>query len=223
MGILERISMVIKSNINDLISKAEDPEKMLNQIMEDMERDHMEIKTAVAQSIATEKQLAAKYKENNDQAQKWQQKAELAVAKGDDGLAREAPSRKGIFSQTAEGFKKQWETQKANVDQLKQRLMQLESKINEARIKKDLLIARNRQATAEEAISKTLGKMDTARSMSAFDRMEEKVMAKEASAAAYAELGGDTLEDKFRKLETESGGGVVDDELAALKAKLSAR
>lgn len=222
MGIWERFTKVIQSNINDLISKAEDPEKMLNQIMEDMERDHMEIKTAVAQTIATEKQLGAKYNENKTQADKWQQKAELAVSKGDDALAREALSRKGIFAQTAEGFKTQWESQKKNVDGMKQKLVQLESKINEARIKKDLLIARNRQATAEEAISKTLGKMDTARSMSAFDRMEEKVMAKEASASAYAELGGDSLEDKFRKLETESGAG-VDDELAALKSKLSAR
>ena len=220
MGIFDRIAMVLKSNINDLISKAEDPEKMLNQIMEDMERDHMEIKTAVAQSIATEKQLGAKYKENQDQADGWGKKAELAVSKGDDNLAREALQRKGIFAQTAEGFKKQWDTQKANVDGLKQKLAALESKINEARIKKDLLVARNRQATAEEAISKTLGKMDSAQSFAAFDRMEEKVMQKEASAAAYTELSTDTLEDKFRKLETSGGG--VDDELAALKAKLGA-
>lgn len=221
MGILERITTVIKANINDLISKAEDPEKMLNQIMEDMERDHMEIKTAVAQSIATEKQLAAKYKENQDQADKWQQKAELAVSKGDDNLAKEALQRKAVFAQTADGFKNQWEAQKKNVEGLKSKLLQLESKINEARIKKDLLIARNRQATAEEAISKTLGKMDAAQSMAAFERMEQKVMTKEASAAAYTELATDTLEDKFRKLET--GGAGVDDELAALKAKLSAR
>ena len=220
MGIFDRISMVLRSNINDLISKAEDPEKMLNQIMEDMERDHMEIKTAVAQSIATEKQLGAKYKENQDQADGWSKKAELAVSKGDDNLAREALNRKAIFAQTADGFKKQWDAQKANVDGLKSKLGQLESKINEAQIKKDLLIARNRQATAEEAISKTLGKMDAAQSMNAFDRMEEKVMAKEASAAAYTELSTDTLEDKFRKLETTASP--VDDELAALKAKLSA-
>lgn len=220
MGIFDRITMVLKSNINDLISKAEDPEKMLNQIMEDMERDHMEIKTAVAQTIATEKQLGAKYKENQDQADGWAKKAELAVSKGDDNLAREALNRKGIFAQTADGFKKQWDAQKAQADGMKAKLAQLEGKINEARIKKDLLIARNRQATAEEAISKTMSKMDTASSMNAFDRMEEKVMAKEASAAAYTELNTDTLEDKFAKLETSGGG--VDDELAALKAKLSA-
>lgn len=221
MGILERITTVIKANINDLISRAEDPEKMLNQIMEDMERDHIEIKSAVAQAIATEKQLGAKYRENQDQSDNWAKKAELAVSKGDDNLAREALQRKAIYAQTAEGFKKQWDAQKQSVDGLKAKLVQLESKINEARIKKDLLIARNRQATAEEAISKTLGKMDATRAFSAFERMEQKVMTKEASAAAYTELATDTLEDKFRKLETS--GGAVDDELAALKAKLGAR
>lgn len=217
MGIFDRISRVIKANINDLIDKAEDPEKMLNQLIEEMDEDLNEVKSAVASAIATLKQLEGKQRENQEQADKWQAKAELAVTKGEDDLAREALTRKKSFQSAADGFKTQAEEQRTRVEALKANLEGLEKKIVEARTKKDVLVARHRSAEADERIQKTLGKASNNAALSAFERMEQKVNENEAKAAAYAELNTDNLEKKFEALEADNG---VDDELAALKAKL---
>ncbi|MBF2054975.1 MAG: PspA/IM30 family protein [Candidatus Sericytochromatia bacterium] len=221
MGIFERLTTVIKSNINDMIDKAEDPEKMLKQLMIDMEKDLIEVRKEVALAIQTEKRLHQQYSQNAKQAEGWEEKATLALKSGREDLAREALTRRNTYQQTAEGFKAQWETQNANVEVLKKQLGQLEGKINEARIKKDLLVARSRQAKAQQQIHQTMGKIGTSRSMSAFARMEDKVMEKEALAAAYGDMslldGGNNLEDQFAQLSAGSG---VDDDLAALKAKL---
>lgn len=218
MGILDRIATVVKSNINELIDRAEDPEKMLKQLLLDMEEDLLEVKKQVAAAIATEKQLHRQLTENQAKADEWQAKAELAVNKGEDDLAKEALSRKKSYAEAAASFQVQWESQKKNVELLRANLGQLEAKINEARIKKDMLIARARQAQANETVHKAMGKMDTTSALSAFDRMESKVHEKEASAAAFAELTQDSLEDKFKALESKDD---LDAELAALKAKLN--
>lgn len=222
MGILDRLSTVLKSNINDLIDKAEDPEKMLKQLMIDMERDLIEVRKEVALAIQTEKRLHQQYSQNLKQAEGWEEKATLALKSGREDLAREALGRRNTHQQTADGFKGQWETQNTNVESLKKNLGLLEGKINEARIKKDLLIARSRQAKAQEQIHKTMGKIGTSRSVSAFARMEDKVMEKEALAAAYGDLslldGSTNLENEFAQL---SAGAGVEDDLAALKAKLN--
>lgn len=222
MGILDRLSTLFKSNINDLIDKAEDPEKMLKQLMIDMEKDMIEVRKEVALSIQTEKRLHQQYIQNETQAQDWEKKATLALEKGREDLAREALVRRNTYQQTSEGFKAQWETQNKNVEVLKGRMGQLEAKINEARIKKDLLISRSRQAKAQEQISKTMGKIGESRALSAFARMEDKVMEKEALAAAYGDLdslAGGGLDEEFLKLS--SSPAAVDDDLAALKAKLN--
>ena len=222
MGILDRLSTVLKSNINDLIDKAEDPEKMLKQLMIDMERDLIEVRKEVAMAIQTEKRLHQQYSQNLNQAEGWEEKATLALKSGREDLAREALGRRNTHQQTADGFKGQWETQNTNVESLKKNLGLLEGKINEARIKKDLLIARSRQAKAQEQIHKTMGKIGTSRSVSAFARMEDKVMEKEALAAAYSDMnlldGSTNLENEFAQL---SAGAGVEDDLAALKAKLN--
>lgn len=221
MGIFERIGTVLKSNINDLIDKAEDPEKMLKQLMIDMEKDLIEVRKEVALAIQTEKRLHQQYSQNEKQALGWEEKATLALKSGREDLAREALSRRNTYQQTAEGFKSQWSTQNANVEVLKKQLGQLEGKINEARIKKDLLIARSRQAKAQEQIHKTMGKIGTSRAISAFARMEDKVNDREALAAAYGDMsmleGGGGLDAEFAQL---SAGSSVDDDLALLKAKL---
>ncbi|MGV3522856.1 MAG: PspA/IM30 family protein [Candidatus Sericytochromatia bacterium] len=225
MGIIDRITMVLKSNINDLIDKAEDPEKMLKQLMIDMERDLIEVRKEVALSIQAEKRLHQQYTQNLKQAEGWEEKATLALKSGREDLAREALSRRNTHQETGNGLKAQWETQNTNVETLKKQLGMLESKINEARIKKDLLVARSRQAKAQEQIHKTMGKIGTSRSLSAFSRMEDKVMEREALAAAYGDMNllgsgtGDSLENEFAKLSAGSG---VEDDLAALKAKLNA-
>lgn len=217
MGFLDRIATVIKANINDLIDKAEDPEKMVRQLLEDMEEDLIEVKKAVALAIATEKRLFNDYEDHQQKADEWQKKAELAVSKGEDDLAREALTRKKTEQQTADGFKGQYDFQKQQVAALRQQLAELEGKIAEARIKKDLLIARSRQADAQKNMQETLGNVGGSGAMSAFERMERKVNEKEAHAAALTDLGTDSLEAKFKKLEGDAG---VEDELAALKAKM---
>lgn len=217
MSIFDRISRIIKANLNDVLDKAEDPEKMLKQLLDEANENLMEVKTQTASAIAQLKQLEAKEREYQSEAEKWQAKAELAVTKGEDDLAREALARKKTAQSTADGFKAQVTAQHQSVDQLKASLGELESKIAEMNVKKDLLIARHRRAEAEQNIQKTMGKVGQSSALSAFERLERKVTDEEARAAAYGELNHDSLDDKFKQLESHSD---VDDELAALKAKL---
>jgi phage shock protein A len=215
MGLFDRFSRLLKSNINDVIDKAEDPEKMLRQIVEELNEDLLTVKTQVASAIATEKQLYQKGQQFQEEADKWQARAELAVDKNDDELAREALSRKKTAQTTADGFRQQWEESKKSVGILKDNLGKLESKISEASTKKELLIARSRRADAEKRIQQTLSKTGSSNALSAFERLEGKVQEREAQAAAYGELNGDNLEDKFAAL---GAGPAVDDELAMMKA-----
>ena len=216
MAILDRISTLVRANINDMIDRAEDPEKVIKQLLADMNNQLLQVKTQVAAAIADEKQLQQRWQDNQAKADEWQKKAELAVEKGQDDLAKEALQRRNSFQQTADGFKQQYDEQSKQVETLKDALHQLETKINEAETKKDLLIARSRRAKAETQIRTTLSGLDTSGSLASFDRMEEKVNQQEARAAALGELDTDSVDQRFKLLEQESE---VDDQLAALKAK----
>lgn len=220
MALFDRIARLFKSNVNDMIDKSEDPEKMLKQIVEELNEDLLQVKTQVASAIATEKQLYTKYQQFQTESDNWAKKAEMAVDKGADDLAREALQRKVTTQQTADGFRNQWEEQKKSVAVLKDNLNKLESKISEAQTKKDLLIARSRRADAEKRIQQTLSKSGQSSALGAFERMEAKVLDKESTAAAYGELAGDTLESRFEALGT--GTAAVEDELAQLKARKQA-
>jgi len=220
MALFDRIARLFKSNVNDMIDKAEDPEKMHKQIVEELNQDLLQVKTQVASAIATEKQLYTKYQQFQTESDNWAKKAEMAVDKGADDLAREALQRKVTTQQTADGFRNQWEEQKKSVAVLKDNLNKLESKISEAQTKKDLLIARSRRADAEKRIQQTLSKSGQSSALGAFERMEAKVLDKESTAAAYGELAGDTLESRFEALGT--GTAAVEDELAQLKARKQA-
>jgi len=217
MGMLDRVSTIVRSNINDLLDRAEDPEKMIRQLLADMENQLIQVKTQVAASIADEQRLKERWQQNQQQADEWQRKAELAVTKGDDDLAKQALARRNTFVQTATGFKEQYEEQARQVEELKSALDKLEAKIDEARTKKDLLIARSRRAQAERQVHETLGKASTSGATGGFDRMEEKVRTQEARAKALSGLDHDTVDEKFRQLEQEDQ---VSSDLAALKAKL---
>jgi len=216
-GIFERVGTLIRANINDLISRSEDPEKMLNQYLMDANNQLIQVKTQVAAAIADEQKLYQRYQENQDASTNWQKKAELAVSKGDDNLAREALGRRNSYQQVADGFKTQYDDQHTQVERLKDALQKLEDKIGEASRKKDLLIARARRADAEASINQTLSNINTASPLSGLDRMEEKVRDKEARAKAYSDLNTDTLDDKFAALESQTK---LDDDLAALKSKM---
>jgi len=223
MGILDRIRTVLKANINALISKAEDPEKMLNQLLMDMNENLLEAKKQVALSIADEKKLERQALENKSQADEWERKAMLAVKAGKDDLAKEALLRKQEYDGYAASFQKEFESQHASVEQLKDALRQLQTKIEEAGRKKNLLIARAKRAEAQKQIQQTMGSLGANSSFDTFDRMTQKVDQIEAEAEAAKELNAvsadEKLEDKFKELEAAEGGG-ADKLLEDLKNKM---
>ncbi|MGF1540527.1 MAG: PspA/IM30 family protein [Pleurocapsa sp.] len=218
MGLFDRLSRLVRANINDLVSKAEDPEKVLEQAVIDMQEDLVQLRQAVARAIATQKRSEQQYNKNQAEANTWQQRAQLALSKGDETLAREALVRKKSFSDAAATIKTQLDQQTNNVATLKRNLIALESKISEAKTKKDMLRARANAAKAQKQLQETMGGIDTSSAMSVFKRMEDKVMQLEAESESAAELGGVGIENQFAQLEASSG---VDDELAAMKAQLT--
>ena len=220
MGIFARLAALIKSNLNDLISKAEDPEKMLNQVVIDMANQLIEAKKHVAVSIADEKKMAKQAESEAAKAAEWQRRAMMAIRAGDDKLAKEALNRKKEHEQLATGFKDQWAIQKKQVDQLKVALRVLNNKIEEAKRKKQLLITKARQAEANKKIHETLAGLNESSAFETFNRMEEKVMQQEAEASAVQEMAmesGDVLQHKFNQLEATAG---ADEELLALKQEM---
>ena len=221
MGIFARLAALIKSNLNDLISSSEDPEKMLNQIVLDMGNQLLEAKRQVAASIADEKRLAKQVEQETANATEWERRAMLAVRSGDDALAKEALARKKEHQTLAEQFQEQWSKQKQAVDQLKLALRALNNKIEEAKRKKNLLIARKKRAEAQKAIQETMTGLKNASAFETFDRMAGRIEQMEAEAEAHAELNeeasGDTLAHKFRELEVTKG---ADEDLTSLKRKM---
>ena len=215
MGLFDRIMRVIRANINNLVSRAEDPEKILEQTVLDMQDDLIQLRQAVAQAIATQKRTERQYSQATTTADEWYRRAQLALQKGDDTLAREALTRRKTYQETATAMKTQLDQQGTVVAQLKQNMVKLESKISEAKTKKDLYIARARSAKASQQINDMLGQVGTGSAMAAFERMEEKVLQMEAQAEAVAELGMDDLEKRFQSL---GEAGEIDAELAAMKS-----
>lgn len=217
MGLLDRILRVIRANLTSLVSNAEDPEKILEQTVLDMQEELIRLRQAVAQAIATQKRTERQYSQAQSTAEEWYKRAQLALQKGDENLAREALTRRKSYQDTAEAMKAQLSQQSGIVIQLKQNMMKLESKISEAKTKKDLYIARARSAKATQQINEMMGRVGTGSAMAAFERMEEKVVQLEAQAEAVAELGQDELEQRIAAL------GEADDveaELAAMKNQM---
>ena len=221
MGFLSRLAKLIKSNINDLINKSEDPEKMLNQVILDMNQQLIEAKKQVAVAIADEKRLHKQLLGETRQSQDWEQKAMLAVRAGDDELAKEALLRKKELDAIASQYREQWERQRALTDQLKTALKALNAKIGEAQRKKNVLIARKRRAEAMKSIQETMSGLSDASAFETFDRMAEQIDQMEAEAEAGAQVAeqytGDLLKHRFSELEATAG---ADLELEALKRKM---
>lgn len=217
MGLFDRIMRVIRANLNSLVSQAEDPEKILEQTVLDMQEDLIQLRQAVAQAIATQKRTERQCSQAQTTADEWYRRAQLALQKGDDNLAREALTRRKSYQDTAEAMKSQLEQQIAVVTQLRQNMMKLESKISEAKTKKDLYIARARSAKATQQINEMMGRVGTGSAMSAFERMEEKVLQMEAQAEAVSELGMDDLEKRIAAL---GEADEVEAELAAMKNQM---
>jgi phage shock protein A len=223
MGIFDRLKTVISSNINDMINKAENPEKMLNQMLVDMNEQMIESKKAVAMAIADEKKLEREVGENKLKAGDWEKKAMLAVRAGRDDLAKEALVRKQEHEGYASQLDTQWQAQRESVGKLKESLRALQTKIEEASRKKNILVARAKRAEAQDKINKTMSSL--AGNQSAFDtfeRMARKVDEIEARTEAHKELEdattGASLERQFAQLETSGAG--ADTLLEDLKRKM---
>jgi phage shock protein A len=221
MGIFARLAELVQSNINDLISRSEDPEKMLNQIVIDMNSQLAEATKQVAVAIADEKRLAKQVEQEAANVAEWKRRAELAIRAGSDQLAREALSRRKEHELLRQGYEQQWSKQKAAVDQLKKALRLLNTRIEDAKRKKNLLIAQKQRAEAQKAIHEAMGGLRNESAFETFDRMADKINKMEAEAEASAELAeehsGDVLKSKFDELEMTAGG---DEELLALKREM---
>lgn len=218
MGIFSRMSDIFKANINDLIDRAEDPAKLMDQMVREMQEQLQEAKIQVAKAIADEKRLHQQLKQNELQSQNWESKAMLALKKGDDNLAKEALKQKKSYDGLVTSVKTQWEEQNSLSSKLKDNLRALEAKIDEARRKKEILLARQKRAEAQKKIHEVMTGLSDNSAFANFERMERKVMEIEAQADAAVELEVQSLDDQFKALEAGSG---VDEELAALKAKMS--
>ncbi|HVI03859.1 MAG TPA: PspA/IM30 family protein [Enhygromyxa sp.] len=222
MGLFGRLGTLIRSNINELINRAEDPEKMLNQVLVDMKGQLVEAKKQVAVAIADEKRIKKQYEQELAKAADWEKKAMMAVRAGNDDLARAALARKSEHDELAATLKDQWEAQKQSVEQLKEALRSLDAKIEEAKRKRNILVSRQKRAQAQATINKTLSQLNSTDSHdSTFARMDERVTQLEAEAEASAELGAlpeTSLESQFKAL---AAGSSVDAELEALKQKMA--
>jgi len=218
MSLLERVSTLLRANLNDLIEKAEDPERMLKQIVLDMENQLLQVKTQVAIAIADQHLLEKKRAEQEEHVAEWRRKAELAVEKSRDDLARGALERVLSHEQLATGFGAQAEDQKHEADSLRQALHKLEQKLSETRAHCEMLVAEHRRA-------KVVGRATKARagvgndSESTINRMKTKVHVSAAENAAATEiLSPESLEDKFRALESEDKVEVLLNEIKSRQA-----
>jgi len=221
MGIFDRLSTMLRSNINDLISRAENPEKMLTQLILDMKTQLSKAKQQVAGAIADEKKLQADAESMKKQAEDWERRAMLAVQEGRDDLAKQALGRYNEQLQGAQQLHETWLRHKAETDQLKLSLRQLNDKIEEAKRKKNILVARAKRAEAQQRIQETLSGMSDKSAFESFERMAEKIEATERKALASAELNeevsGDRLVRQFEVLEYK---GSSDQQLLELKTKM---
>ncbi|XP_019190365.1 PREDICTED: probable membrane-associated 30 kDa protein, chloroplastic isoform X2 [Ipomoea nil] len=216
-NLFDRFARVVKSYANAVISSFEDPEKILEQTVLEMNNDLIKMRQATAQVLASQKQLENKYKAAQQASEDWYRRAQLALGKGDEDLAREALKRRKSYADNANALKAQLDQQKGVVENLISNTRLLESKIQEAKSKKDTLKARAQSAKTATKVSEMLGNVNTSSALSAFERMEEKVLAMESQADALNQLTSDELEGKFALLESSS----VDSDLADLKKELS--
>jgi phage shock protein A len=220
MALLERVSTLIRANINDLVDKAEDPEKMIKQVILDMENQLLQVKTQVAISIADQHVLEKKLKENEENERQWVRRAEMAIDKKDEALARAALERSMSYKSMTASFQQQVEDQRTQVENLKTALLKLQQKLAEASSKKDVLIAQHRRSRALGRATDAGAAIGDHSNGAAFDRMKSKVQHSEATAHAKAELlADDDVESKFAALEKQDE---IDRLLADLKAKRQA-
>jgi len=216
MAVLERVATLVRANLNDLIDRAEDPEKMLKQVILDMENQLLQVKTQVAISMADQHMLQKKHQEQQDKAAEWMKKAELAVDKSADDLARAALERYQAANELADSYARQVSDQRLQVETLKNALDKLEHKLTEARAKSDLLMAQHRRARALERASDAQLALGDTSNVAKFERLRQKVLRSEAVSDAKSALVADDVDRRFDQLTKEDEIGRL---LTALKAR----
>ena len=214
MGILDRVSRLVRANVNDLVDRAEDPEKMIDQILRDMQSNIATARAQVAAMIAQEKELEADLEETRNLSNEWAEKARRAVAAGKDDLARQALRRKRDNDENAAVYEQTYQSQKQTVEKLKQQLGLLESKYQTTLSQRDSLVARQRRAQASTRVTEFTSSLSPLDAGSELDRMERKIRSNEAQVEALSELGTDSFDAQFRELDYDVD---IEQELEALK------
>ncbi|HET6386923.1 MAG TPA: PspA/IM30 family protein [Armatimonadota bacterium] len=217
MGIFRRISELVRANINDLIDTVSDPEKILNQLMLELREEKRKAQVQVVRCIADEKRLEQQVREHQDKLAQWQKRAEVAVLRDEDDLAREAISRRNEYATMVDELTRQWEEQHQTAEQLKDAMDQLEKRYREAEMRKQHLVNQHRAAVANRTASETISKMANTNHLDGFNKVEEKIKQQSALASANHEIQEVRLEDRFSQLESE---GVVEHDLIQIKLQM---
>ncbi|MGN0621235.1 MAG: PspA/IM30 family protein [Porcipelethomonas sp.] len=221
MGIFQRLSDLLKSNVNDLIDKAEDPEKMVKQIIIDMQKELSKSTQALGQAKASERIAQKQYNDAVKTSQSWEEKAKAAIAAGDEELAKKALANKVKSDKDVESYKEMYDTISQQTETIQTQVEVLKSKLEEAKSRQAMLIARSRMAETQKNLAKSSGSFDPGSATEKFARMEEKIERKEAEAQAFSEIAGENSmnsdADEFAKLEADSK---VNSELERLKAEM---
>lgn len=225
MGIFQRLSDLLKSNINDLIDKAEDPEKMVKQIILDMQKELNKSTQALGKAVASERMAEKQYQNSQQISADWESKAKAALAAGNTELAKKALAKKVKADEDTASYKEMYETISKQTADIKEQVETLKSKLDEAKSRQAMLIARSQMADTKKNLAKAAGGFDGNSSLEKFQRMEEKIECKEAEADAFTEIAGgaangigDELSDSFEKLESDAK---VDAELQRLMAEMN--
>lgn len=217
MSILGRIKDLISANVNAMLDKAEDPEKMANEYLRQLTNELYEARTSVAASMADEAKLEQRRIASQGEADQWQSKAEAALRAGDEELAKAALARKVQSQKLSDQYRQQESAQEEQVSALQDALVNLETRIAEVKAKKELIIAKKNRAATQEALQRTAASIGRVSALDKLDQLEEKVDDRLAKADAMAKLEGDSLDARFKDLEKDQE---VDSELAELKRKL---
>jgi len=226
MGVFQRLSDLLKSNVNDLIDRAEDPEKMVKQIIIDMQTELTKATQNYGKAKASERLAEKKYLEAQKISSDWEAKAKMALSKGDQELAKQALARKVKADEDLNNYKEMYESISAQTDAIGDQVEVLRAKLEEAKSRQAMLIARSQMAETKKNLAKAAGGFDGNSSMEKFQKMEEKIERKEAEADAFTEIAGnnlaggsgDDLRDSFEKLESDAK---VDAELQRLMAEMN--
>ena len=218
-GAFARISDILKSNINEMLDRAEEPDKMIRQMVRDMEEAVGKATASVGTAVANHKRLERQFNDKQSQVAEWQHKAERAVEAGEDALARRALERKAVFAKAAEDLAPAVEESRQTAEQLREQLRELKTKLEEARTRQGTLIARHQAAQARKRLAQSISGLGED-AFSSFERFEQKVEESEAEATAHTEISGEmeNIEKEIRQIEVDHS---VDDELKALKDKMN--